>query len=435
MNRLAITDITINQKNYIAYIALDEKREFIDFQLFVPEETSLLDRICIARVEHVLPNIQAAFVRIAPEQKCYLPLSEAEYGIFTKKQSAGKLLCEGDELLVQVTKEAVKSKDPVVSTRLTIAGRYAVLTTQNTTLSVSKKLPEEVRISRKKLLKQLCENHEEDGYGIVLRTNSSQADDEEICEDILSLTGRFHSIVEKSVHLAAFTELYRNAPGYIRRLQTIRNFFAGEDIDRNANANVKAVSGKLQSIQTCYDGIYTDNVQIYDRIAEDLPYLVNQKLLHLYNDEQVSLSTLYHIQGNIDRLLSEKVWLPSGGNLIIESVEALTVIDVNTAKYLKTPKGGPAKEQTILKVNREAAEEIARQLRLRNISGIIIVDFINMEYAESEQELISCLKSELRKDAVPCRFIDMTKLGLVEITRKKVHKSLAEILEGANGQT
>lgn len=420
MNRLAVTGITINQNDYIAYIALGEKREFIDFQLFEPEEDSLVGRIIIARVEHILPNIQAAFVRITPKQKCYLPLSEAEDGIFVKKQSKRKPLCEGDELLVQVTRDAVRAKDPVVSTHLSISGRYAVLTTgkAKTALCVSKKLPEDIRMMRREQMERLCPEHEREGYGMVLRTNSSQAGDEEIEEDIRSLVNHFHAIVDGSKHLSAYANLYSNAPGYVRRLQAIRDF----------GKSGESAPARTGHIRTYYDGIYTDSPEIYDRIAESLPYLADQELLHLYTDEQVSLSSLYNIKGNIDKLLSPKVWLPSGANLIIESVEAMTIIDVNTAKNMKTPKGGQAKEQTVLKVNKEAAAEIARQLRLRNISGIIVVDFINMESRESGRELEAFLKSELDKDTVPCCFIDTTKLGLVEITRKKVHRSLADCI-------
>lgn len=426
MNRLAITKIAIHQKEYTAYIALNKQRDFIDFQLFEPEEHSLLDHIYIGRVDHVLPNIQAVFIRISPEQKCYLPLTEAVSAIFSKKQSANKIICEGDELLVQVTKEAVKTKDPVVSTHLTLMGSYAVLTTGNTTLSVSKKLPENLRKTRKERLEQLCPHHMEEGYGIILRTNSAQAADEDLQEDILTLVRQFHEIVEQSRHLAAFSELYRNPPGYIRRLQTIRNFSSG--VKEEQVEVKKDGTGANTSLYHSYDGIYTDDPAIHSQIASALPYLTSQKLLHLYDDPQVSLSTLYNIPGNIDKLLAKKVWLPSGGNLIIESVEAMTVIDVNTAKHLKTPKGLSAKTQTFRKVNIEAAREIARQLRLRNISGIIIVDFINMEEKKAEQELVDCLKAELLKDTVPCKFVDITRLGLVELTRKKVHKSLAETL-------
>ena len=143
----------------------------------------------------------------------------------------------------------------------------------------------------------------------------------------------------------------------------------------------------------------------------------------LYQDEKLSLHALYNIEGNIDRLLAKRIWLKSGANIIIEQLETLTVVDVNTGKNIS------GKTETLFKVNLEAAAEVARQLRLRNISGMIIVDFINMDTKEKDRQLMEMLKQEVAKDPVRCSVIDITKLGLVEITRKKVYRSLKEILE------
>lgn len=412
MNRLAITNISIKNKNFISYIALNDKRDFVDFELYSSEE-GLLNNIYIGRVEHVVSNIGAVFVKISATQKCFLPMSEVEYAFFTKKQSDKKVICEGDELLVQIVKDAVKTKDPVASTRFTLNGTYAVLTTQNTGLNVSKKLPEEVRVSHKELLKALCLDHDAKGYGIVLRTNSLQASSEELTADIQKLVEQYDAIIRESKHLSAFANVYQPYPEYIRRLQTIRNF-----------ANESAESGT----ESMYDGIYTDIPEIKAQIEKFLPYLEKQKLIHFYDDPQVSLSVLYHIEGNVEKLLANKVWLPSGANIIIEQLETLTVIDVNSSKNLKS---GKNKDQdfAVLSINKEAAKEAARQLRLRNISGMILIDFMNMEKKESEDELIAFLKQELKQDLVPCQFIDITRLGLVEITRKKVYKSLKEVVD------
>lgn len=144
--------------------------------------------------------------------------------------------------------------------------------------------------------------------------------------------------------------------------------------------------------------------------------------LQAARDDAVSLSTLYHLRGNMQELLSSKVWLDSGANIIIESLETLTVIDVNSGKNRSR------REEALFAINVEAAKEIARQLRLRNISGMILVDFINLKKKEQQQKLISVIREELQKDSVPANFIDITRLGLVELTRKKVYKSLREIL-------
>ena len=144
MNRLAITRVFMTEKSnkkHLAYIMLDEKRDFVDFQVFNDEE-SLLNSIYVARVDNIVPNIKAAFVRISPKQVCYLPLEDIKSPLYVKKQSELKDLSIGDEIVVQVTKDAIKTKDPVVSTKLTLAGKYCVLTTDNTSLGVSKKLTE-----------------------------------------------------------------------------------------------------------------------------------------------------------------------------------------------------------------------------------------------------------------------------------------------------
>lgn len=396
MNRLVITRLEQNKKCYTAYILLDEKRRFLDLQVFEPQEQTLLDNIYAAYVEKVVLNIHAAFVRIAAGQKCYLPLEDLKAPLFSKKQSGKKLLCEGDELLVQVIKDAVKTKDPVVSTKLTLHGHYCILTTENTRIGVSKKISADRGKELMLLAGNLCQDHEQKGYGLVLRTNACDRTDAELSEDILEVKKKFMNLRTSGIHACQGSLVYRNLPGYLIRLKS-------QDFD-------------------LIDGIWTDQKDLYDEILAYLPQLTDSGLLHFYDDPAVSLTTLYHLRGNMDQLLASKVWLDSGANIIIESLETLTVIDVNSGKNQSR------KPETLLAINMEAAKEIARQLRLRNISGMIIVDFINLKSKEQQLELIRLIRQELKKDPVPASFIDITKLGLVELTRKKVYKSLREIL-------
>lgn len=397
MNRLVITAIEHNKKEYIAYLVMDEQRKLLDVQLFEPEEQTLLDHIYVGFVERIVPNIQAAFVRISGGQKCYLPLSDLQAPIYAKKQSDTKILCEGDEILVQVTRDAVKTKDPVISTKLTLHGHYCFLTTANTTLGTSKKITGTHAEELLALAKECCEGHETEGYGLVFRTNAASVDTKELREDIAGVQESYRKLMQTGVHETAGALLHRNIPGYLARL-------------------------KAQNLSQI-DRIDTDRPTLYDEIAGYLPQLCENGLLKLYKDDAVSLSTLYHIRGNMEQLLSQKVWLASGANIIIESLETMTVIDVNSGKNQSR------KEDTIFAINLEAAREIARQLRLRNISGMIIVDFINLKSQEQKDQLIACIRQELKKDTVPANFIDITKLGLVELTRKKVYKSLREILQ------
>jgi len=399
MNRLAITRVALKEKlnkKHLAYIMLDEKRDFVDFQVFQEEET-LLNHIIVARVENIVPNINAAFVRISANQVCYLPLEDLKAPIYVKKQSKQKDLSIGDEIVVQVIKDAIKTKEPVVSTKLTITGKYCVLTTENTSLGVSKKITGDLHIQMGDLLcSNVSDKSKEYSFGMIIRTNALEATEELLLADINETILRFIELKEKAVHQCAFSVLDKTDEPYIQKLKTV---------DLSA-----------------LDGIYTDEEDIYVEIQEKLPYLMDKGLLKLYQDDKVSLGTLYNFRGSVDKLVEKRVWLKSGANIIIEQMETMTVIDVNSGK------NGSKNETAILEINKEAAIEIARQLRLRNISGIIIIDFINMKSNEHMDELVIILKELLKIDSVTCSFIDVTKLGLVELTRKKTYKSLKELI-------
>ena len=399
MNRLAITRVSMNEKSnkkHLAYIMLDEKRDFVEFQVFNDEE-SLLNSIFVARVDNIVPNIKAAFVRISPKQICYLPLEDIKSPLYVKKQSELKALSIGDEIVVQVVKDAVKTKDPVVSTKLTLAGKYCVLTTDNTSLGVSKKITGENHLYLNELLNSnIGEQASKHGFGMIIRTNALEATEQDLLADLEETIGRFLELKIKSAYQCAFAVLDKPEAPYIQKLKTI-------DL-------------------SMLDGIFTDEEDIFAEIASKLPYLKDKGLLKLYNDDKVSLGTLYNFRGSVDKLIEKRVWLKSGANIIIEQLETMTVIDVNSGKNISK------NETAILEINKEAAIEIARQLHLRNISGMIIIDFINMKSKEHMDALVSVLKEQIKKDTIPCTFMDVTKLGLVELTRKKTYKSLKELV-------
>lgn len=402
MNRLAITRVSLSRekeksnKKHLAYICLDERRDFVDFQVF-QEENSLLNGIFIGRVENIVPSIKGAFVRIAPKQICYLPLEDVKTPIYTKKLSKKQELCIGDELVVQVVKDALKTKEPVVSTKITMMGKYSVLTTDNTSLGVSKKITGDSYLKMREYLDSYVEMAAEHGFGMIIRTNAQEASDEELKEDTDGLIRRFINLKESFVHQTAFALLEQPEAPYIQKLKSI-------DL-------------------SLLDGIFTDDNEIFQKIGEKLPYLKEKGLLKLYQDDKVSLATLYNFRGSVDKLIEKRVWLKSGANIIIEQLETMTVIDINSGKNISK------NASAILEINKEAATEIARQLRLRNISGMIIIDFINMKSKTHMDELIVHLKELIKKDSIPCAFMDVTKLGLVELTRKKTYKSLKELIE------
>ncbi|MBQ6845167.1 MAG: ribonuclease E/G [Agathobacter sp.] len=400
MNRLAITRVAIKEKSnkkHLAYIMLDEKRNFVDFQVF-QEEDSLLNSIFVARVDNIVPNIKGAFVRISPKQVCYLSLEDIKSPLYVKKQSKRKNLSIGDEIVVQVVKDAVKTKEPVVSTKLTIAGKYCVLTTDNISLGVSKKITGENYFQLSELLRtHVGEKSTEYGFGMIIRTNALEATEKELRNDIEETVSRFIELKENSVHQCAFAVLQKSDAPYVQKLK----------------------SADLSSL----DAIFTDEENIFAEIENKLPYLKDKGLLKLYRDDKVSLGTLYNFRGSLDKLIEKRVWLKSGANIIIEQLETMTVIDINSGKNISK------NETAILEINKEAAIEIARQLRLRNISGMIIIDFINMKSKAYMDELVALLKEQIKKDPVTCTFMDVTKLGLIELTRKKTYKSLKEQIE------
>ena len=352
----------------------------------IEEEGSILNNIYVGRVNKVVPNINSAFVEISKGIICYLPINE-EHVIFLNRKNTDKV-CQGDIVLVQVVKDAIKTKRPMVTCKLNISGKYVAISFDNQgIIGVSKKITDSRRIDE---LKTLLKEYATDEYGFIVRTEAEHADNKDICDEVLKLVNEFEDIVRISSMRPAFTLIKKG----------------GNSVDDMVS------SMKLRK----EDEVITDIPEIYEALS-DKEYTVS-----LYQDTMISLKTLYNIEKIINDALSKYVWLKRGGYLVIEQTEALTVIDVNTGKYDGKDKD---REDTFLKINMEAAEEVERQLRLRNISGIVVVDFINMK-DDNIKILTDELCAQLKKDIVRCKYVDYTKLGLVEITRQKIRRSLIE---------
>lgn len=396
MNRLVLSRFEKNNQSFISYILLDENRKFVDFQLFNETSHSLINSIYVARVDKVVPGINAAFVTIGNKQNCYLPLEDTTSTIYTNKHSNREGLCSGDEILVQVVKDAIKTKDPVVTTKISIFGNYSVVTTDDTSIGVSKKIPKETACEIRNKIYPIVQDHETHGYGIIVRTNAKAIGMDTLTKDIENAVARYKIIRQKADHAVLYTKLFSNPEPYMIKLYHL-DF-----------SNI--------------DSVVTDQDDIYKELIEEFNGTDFAKKIKRYDDSAISLNLLYKLSSQIKELCSSQVWLNSGANIIIEQLETLSVIDVNSSKC------ATKRDSDILKINMEAATEAARQIRLRNISGMIIIDFINMKSKEDESALINHLKSELKKDSITCSFIDITKLGLIEITRKKEYKSLKETI-------
>lgn len=369
-------------------------------------EDSILDEIYIGKVQNIVKNISAAFVEIAPGTVCYLPLEDLKHPVYTKKGTSHNIQ-QGDELLVQVKREGIKTKAPAVTTNLTLHGKYALLTTGNTQISVSSKLSKE---EKERLLRVAKDNSSADNgslegmsageraYGWLLRTNAGGASPEVIKKDLLRLQAKYGELIKTAQYRTCFSCLLARPSAYLKRMSDLY----AEEVDE----------------------ILTDDRELFEQMTEY--FQENQPedtaKLRFYEDRLLPMEKLYSLDHHLKEALGERVWLKSGGYLVIQPTEALTVIDVNTGKFT----AGKKKEAAFLKLNQEAALEAARQIRLRNLSGIVIIDFINMEETESETQLLRTLDGALRLDPIRTTLVDMTKLSLVEITRMKKERPLYE---------
>ena len=352
-----------------------------------------LGDIYIGKVSNIVPNIGAAFIEIEKGVNCYYDMKDVKSAIFTHK-SGNKQLCIGDELVVQISREAIKTKAPTVTGNLSFTGRYAVLTHGNTRIGVSSKIPKSLREEYKRELAGL----QNDDFGLIVRTNAKDAPFEDVLEEINALKDEYYSLVRTAETRVCFSCLKSAPPSYIADLKNV--YMDG-----------------MEAIIIGDHDLYT---RIHMFFQAELPEKLD--LLELYDNPSFPLDKLYSTQTALDKALMERAWLKTGGYLIIQPTEALTVIDVNSGK--NTSKSDS--EDGAMKVNLEAAREAARQIRLRNLSGIIIVDFINLKRDENTQRLLHEFRYYLSKDPIQTTLVDMTTLGLVEVTRKKVRRPLYE---------
>ncbi len=325
--------------------------------------------IYMGKVKNIVQNINAAFVEVKKDTPCYLSL--AECGDRTIK-------C-GDDIMVQVVKSPIKSKQAVLSVYPELAGQYCVVTTKNRTKNISRKIEDP---DKRDHLKELLNEYISEEYGIVLRTNAAHASDEVIIEECHRLLEELHDITSHGKYKKSYTLLRQADPFY---LSYIRGCAPCE-----------------------WDRIITDIKEVHDELAG----LYGDQVVY-YDDPSYPLDKLLGISSKLKKATERLVWLDSGANLIIEPTEALTVIDVNTGKAVDKKRH---KESTFYNINCEAAVEAARQIRIRNISGIILIDFIDMKDKSNQASLMDILRRELKQDKTKTVLVDITKLGLVEIT-------------------
>lgn len=398
-------------------------------QPFSPGAHSRIGAVYLGKIKKIVRNLNACFVEIAGGEQCFLHMGgENDSPFLTNRTYDGRLM-EGDELPVQIRQEAVKTKQAAVSTRITMQGEYFVFATGTSRTGISRKLGETQKnllrdfLERRKITDQEGFLAQEEGvppFGLVARTRAGLIleQDGPDCEDVLyreyeRLRRQFTAVFLQGRHRTCYSCLHEAGSALEEALGP---FLPGE-----------------------YEEVLTDNPSVYEelsRLQEQGRFSLEKKRIRLYRDPDFPLDKLYSLGTRLEEALARTVWLKSGANLVVEQTESLTAIDVNTGKCILTSgrEAGKPSSDVMRRVNLEAAAEVARQLRLRNLSGIIIVDFINLTTLAQEEELLQKLRELTGKDPVAVQVVDMTPLGLVEITRKKVYPSLREQLGRAKAE-
>lgn len=378
-------------------------------ELRVEREEQVAGRIYRCRVANVLPGMDAAFVDIGLERNAFLyagdVLPEADEELPGAKKEALKrgqikdLLKVGQELLVQVVKGPRGTKGARVSTRISLPGRYLVLMPESDDIGISRKIDERNERDR---LKKIADKIRPMGFGIIVRTEAEGHGHNELRNDLEFLLRMWGQIQDKAKTTPA--------PGLIHQdlslvYRTIRDVL-GSDVRR----------------------MFIDSRAEYEKALEVVRLISpRQRSKIVLHDDPEPIFERFSIEAEIDRLLKRKVWLKSGGHVTIDQTEALTTIDVNTGKFI----GRTSLSDTILRTNLEAAAEIARQLRLRDIGGIIIIDFIDMASAKDRNHVVSNLDKALKKDRTRTKISHISPLGLVEMTRKRTGETISEIVNEA----
>jgi len=402
-------EIFINVDYGETRVAVVEDGSLVEVYIERPINERVAGSLYKARVENVLPGMQAAFVDIGLEKNAFLYVDDAlpprggdddheELVESMKKATIRDLVRVKQEIVVQVIKEPIGTKGARVTRHFTLPGRYLVLMPTVDSLGVSRRISEDGERER---LRKLAEKIKPDGVGIIVRTVAEGKSEHELKMD-LEFLGRLWGRIQARAKQATAPALLHRDLGLVYRI--VRDLFAA-DVAR----------------------LYIDSHAEYERIMELLeatsPELKGR--VAFYQNRDRCLFEQHGLDAQVEAALKKKVWLKSGGYLVIDHTEALTVIDVNTGKFV----GTKDLADTVFKTNMEAVKEIARQLRLRDIGGIIIVDFIDMEQADHRQRVLDALHTHLKRDRTKTNILGLTELGLVELTRKKARQGLSAVMQ------
>jgi ribonuclease E len=391
--------MVVRQRGERTQIAVLEDGVLVEHYVDKSSHQSFVGNVYLGKVQNVLPSMEAAFVDIGKGRNAVLYAGEVNFdasGLEGESKRIESALKSGQSVLVQVTKDPVGHKGARLTSQVSLPGRYLVYVPGASMMGISRKLPDKERTRLKQILKQVMP----EGAGVIVRTAAEGAAEEELAHDVARLSAQWESI-ERKAKTASAPELLYSEPDLTIRV--VRDIF-NEDFSKLVVAGDEG----------------WDLVDEYVRYVA--PHLA-ERLVRWDDDEDEDAFTRYRIDEQLAKALERKVWLPSGGSLVIDNTEAMTVVDVNTGKF--TGKGGNL-EETVTKNNLEAAEEMVRQLRLRDIGGIIVIDFIDMVLESNRDLVLRRLLECLARDRTKHQVAEVTSLGLVQMTRKRVGSGLLE---------
>jgi ribonuclease G len=401
------SEILVNVTPQETRVAVVENGVLQEISIERSRKRGSVGNIYNGRVSRVMPGMDAAFVDVGMTKAAFLHASDLtaliEKDVLTngvaRPESIGSLLCEGQKLLVQVTKDPLGTKGARLSTHISVPSRYLVLMPNAGNLGISARIEDEQERARLKAIleKLIGELGPQGGY--IARTAAEAADEESLRRDMLFLHRLWESIRQKALEAPPGSLVYSDLPLYLRSLRDL-------------------VSGEVRCVRIDSRETYQSTIEF----ARELVPEVEERIEHYPGERPIF--DLYGIEDEIQKALDRKVQLKSGGYLIIDQTEAMTTIDVNTGGFI----GHRNLEETTFKTNLEAAQAIARQLRLRNLGGIIIIDFIDMTLEEHKRQVIRALEKALERDHAKSHVCDVSSLGLVEMTRKRTRESLAHVL-------
>ncbi len=392
----------VRESDGLNQIAVLEDGLLVEHYVSRHTQTSMVGNVYVGRVQNVLPSMEAAFVDLGKGRNAVLYAGEVNWdaaGLEGRPRRIEDALSSGDTVLVQVTKDPIGHKGARLTSQITLAGRYLVLVPGGTMTGISRKLPDTERSRLKKILKRIVP----DSAGVIVRTAAEGATQEQLTADVERLVAQWEAIDKKA---SSVMKGSGKAPVLLKgepelAVRVIRDVF-NEDFRR------LVVSG---------DNTWSTVSQYIDEVSPDL----SERLEHWVGPEDVF--TAHRVDEQLAKGFDRKVWLPSGGTLVIDRTEAMTVIDVNTGRF--TGAGGTL-EETVTRNNLEAAEEIVRQLRLRDIGGMVVIDFVDMVLESNRDLVLRRLVECLGRDRTRHQVTEVTSLGLVQMTRKRVGQGLVE---------